>query len=83
MTTDIKRNDETDGNYDKLHWQRHCKVIRVHELYSDGMQKKREKCFSSISCFCFFLFSSSSSSKAVIKATHYMTVSSKTHKPKF
>ncbi len=85
--TDIRRNNETmernkmDCDYDGLHQQPRCKVIHIHELYDDGMQKKKEEFFSSTSCFFFLLFSSSFfSSRTTTRATHYMTVSLKTHK---
>jgi hypothetical protein len=53
-------------------------VICVCELYNDGMQKRKDFFFST-SCFKKKI-SSFFSSKAAIKATHYMTTSSKTHK---
>jgi hypothetical protein len=49
------------------------------KLCSDGVHKRREIFFFLLGVF-LLLFSSSSCSRAVIMAIHYMTTSSKTHR---
>jgi hypothetical protein len=85
MTTMATNGDYDDNDDDDDEWQLcrrwHCKMICVYELCSDGVQKRRDKFF--FFYFVFFLkllFFSCSSSKATIRAIHYMIASSKTHK---
>jgi hypothetical protein len=72
----------TDCDYNGLWWQRHCRAIRICELYGDGMQKRREEFFLLLRVFLnlLFSFSFSSSSRAATRAIHYMTTSLKTHR---
>jgi hypothetical protein len=51
MTTNL------DGDCDGQWRQQCCRVIRVRKFCNNGMQKKRNKFFSSTSCFYFILFS--------------------------
>jgi hypothetical protein len=48
ITMDVQWN----GNWTERNGrQLRCRAIRVCELYDDGVQKRRGKCFSSTSCF--------------------------------
>jgi hypothetical protein len=54
----MKRNSETEQNELRL-WlcrQLRYKAICIREFYSDDVQKRRKKCFSSTSCFFFNYF---------------------------
>jgi len=70
---DIKHNKNGMGGWTVITLAMALQSDRIHELCSNGVQKKRENFFFSSS-------SSSSSSRATTWATHYMTTSSKTHK---
>jgi len=51
----------------------------IHKFYSDGVHK-RGGIFFSYLVFLLLFFSSSSCSRAITMAIHYMTTSSKTHR---
>jgi hypothetical protein len=63
----------------QLQQQQHYRTIHIHKLYNDGMQKRRNKFFSSTSCFFYVLLSSPSPSITTTMTTHYITARSKTH----